>query len=85
MGGYDMSELVDAFADIPAAYVAPVIHGWWFNCYDDFSTAECSECGEEFEVSFDGETNGALWNGFKREYKYCPHCGAKMDEEKNNA
>ena len=32
----------------------------------------CSECGEEF--SYDAETGVS-------EYKYCPHCGAKMEEE----
>lgn len=64
---------------IPAADVAPVVHGRWVNFYGDFSTAECSECESQFEVTFDDESNGALWDGFRQFYNYCPTCGAKMD------
>lgn len=60
--------------------VAPVIHGEWLDFCGNFETAECSVCGERFEVSFNGEANGALFSGFKKEYRYCPYCGAKMDE-----
>lgn len=67
--------------DIPAAEVAPVVHGRWINFYNDFTVAECDQCASQFEVTFDGEANGALWNGFKQFYKYCPNCGAKMDKE----
>lgn len=66
---------------IPAADVAPVVHGQWLNFYGDFTVAECDQCASQFEVTFDGEANGALWNGFKQFYKYCPNCGAKMDKE----
>ncbi len=59
--------------------VVPVLHGEWLNFYGNFETAECSLCGEQFEVNFDGEANGELFAGFKKEYSYCPHCGAKMD------
>lgn len=69
---------------IPAANVAPVVHGRWLNFYNDFTVAECDQCASQFEVTFDGEANGALWNGFKQFYKYCPNCGAKMEKEKTN-
>ena len=67
---------------IPAADVAPVVHGKWLNSYNDFSCAECDRCGTIFEVT-DNETDEGLWNAFKLSYKYCPNCGAKMDEEVN--
>ena len=64
---------------IPLADVAPVVHGKWVNFYGDFSVAECSECESQFEVTFGDESNGALWDGFRQFYNYCPACGAKMD------
>ena len=73
----------ELMATAPAADVAPVVHGRWLNFYNDFTVAECDQCASQFEVSFDGEANGALWNGFKQFYKYCPNCGAKMDKEES--
>ena len=64
---------------IPAADVTPVEHGRWLNFYNDFTVAECDQCASQFEVTFDSEANGALWNGFKQFYKYYPNCGAKMN------
>ena len=67
--------------DMPAADVAPVVHGRWENVYGDFSTAECVVCKSQFEVTFGEESNGALWDGFCQSYRYCPNCGARMDGE----
>lgn len=50
-------------------------HGHWVRA-DHFSWA-CSECGAE---SFIARLRDA--DRFKR--PYCPHCGAKMDEEVDN-
>lgn len=69
--------------EIPAADVTQVVHGKWLNSYNDFSCAECDRCGTIFEVT-DNETDEGLWNAFKLSYKYCPNCGAKMDEEKDS-
>lgn len=49
------------------------------NAYKDFKTAECSRCKSQYEVTFEGESNGALWDGFIQFYKHCPNCGAKMN------
>ena len=70
----------EVFKIIPAADVAPVVHGKWLNFYNDFSCAECDRCGTTFEVT-DNESDEGLWNEFKLSYNYCPNCGAKMDEE----
>ena len=82
--GIRIADLCDTFGDIPTADVVPVVHGRWLNFYNDFTVAECDQCASQFEVTFDGEANGALWNGFKQFYKYCPNCGAKMDKEEAN-
>ena len=57
---------------LPAADVAPVVHGEWY-LLDDCANAGlyCSVCSrrvhrEEFAYK-------------KLRSKYCPHCGAKMD------
>ena len=59
-----------ALKKIPAADVAPVVHGRWIPhdrvFGDDFLV--CSKC--QF-VSEDRST--------RRYYHYCPHCGAIMD------
>ncbi len=62
-----LADLLDTFAEIPAADVAPIVHGQWIvdceGCYYPY----CSECQHEpKELS-----------------NYCPNCGAKMDGDKN--
>lgn len=50
---------------IPAADVAPVVHGRWL---EEDGIQICSECGEEHE-----------WEDYRA--PYCDTCGAKMDKE----
>ena len=56
--------------NIPAADVAPVVHGRWV--YGEDVDIQCSVCGAD-----------ALTEGDYRQVKsrYCPNCGAKMDLE----
>ena len=67
----DMLDEVDCFQ--PTADVAPVRHGRWIDAYPDiepnpmFMYGICSECGFEQAIS--------------KYLKYCPDCGAKMDEK----
>lgn len=74
-------EAMCIISDVDDADVVPVRHGSWKNIYGDFSTAECSVCKSQFEVTFERESNGALWDGFCEFYHYCPNCGAKMEKE----
>lgn len=74
-----------AIEEAPTIDAVPVVHGRWVNFYGDFSIAECSECESQFEVTFDDESNGALWDGFRQFYNYCPTCGAKMDRKGEEA
>ena len=49
----------------------PVKHGHWIFAEDMVSYIKCSECGDDI-----------CWVNTKRP-KYCPHCGARMDGDKN--
>ena len=54
--------------DTPAADVAPVVHGRWLCVDTDIEQFFlCNRCKKK-----------EYW-----ESKYCPNCGAKMDEEAN--
>lgn len=55
-----------ALKKIPAADVAPVVHGRWDVVEGRIENAICSKCGRHFQ-------------SYCEEYSYCPHCGAKMD------
>ena len=63
--------MVDAkrqLANMPAADVAPVVHG------KDLASPSlfcCSVCGCEDDDTYTCDVN---------EYRYCPNCGARMDE-----
>ncbi len=53
-----------------------VRHGEWIPISDG-DWAECSECGENYDV---GNGYGAeAFKLFKKYYRFCPSCGAKMD------
>ena len=77
--GIPLGDLVDTFADIPAADVAEVRHGRWTIAEDDYcglNIVKCSVCHEEwcFEERDDV---------FDLNYHYCPNCGAYMMGENN--
>ena len=63
--------------DRPTIDAVPVRHGKWLDDgqYDNFFPHHewrCSECGEHvLEI-------GVPW------FNYCPHCGARMDEERDS-
>jgi DNA-directed RNA polymerase subunit RPC12/RpoP len=65
--------------DEPTVDVAPVIHAHWKLLKDhsvfDLNTYECSKCGFDIHLNeIPQRINGYM--------KFCPHCGAKMDEVK---
>ena len=84
--GIPLGDLVDTFADIPAADVAVVQHGRWTfgkDLPDSFGSINknkyhlyCSECrNQAFNKSADNDCD------FDMDTPFCPWCGAKMDKE----
>ena len=64
-----LADLVDTFAEIPAADVAPVVHGQWVpTAANSDELYNCSNC----HCFSDRET-----------YFHCPWCGAKMNSERS--
>ena len=70
----------------PTADVAPVVHGRWEWFDEETGTPitgyerewgwRCSQCKEELPDNFDDPDCPPV-------FRYCCHCGAKMDEKKN--
>lgn len=69
---YPCGEGIEAINVIPAADVAPVVHGRWVTHYRSGTPVA------EGYVS----TCCDMWNNHKR--NYCPSCGAKMDGGDND-
>lgn len=66
--------LREIIESVPAADVAPVVHGTWmhYGCDDEIVT--CSRCGfEAYAEAF-----------YIREGTHCPMCGARMDGGMDN-
>ena len=69
------NEAVAMIENAPTVDAEPVQHGKWIAVeveYINDTLYKCSECHEDF-VTIDGMPGQNL-------YKYCPNCGAKMEE-----
>lgn len=62
-----MTDAKRLLVDMPAADVAPVVHGEWRK---SGPLLECQSCGEIYSRL--GGNAGKLWN-------YCPNCGERKD------
>lgn len=64
---YSREDATDCIRYIDAADVALVVHGrWLYGDYYDIGDV-CSECDWDSQMTHPS-------------YRYCPNCGAKMDE-----
>ena len=63
------NDLVEDFYSIPAADVAPVVHGRWID--DGSGIIICPECERGYNLH-------------AKYTHYCPNCGAKMDGGADN-
>lgn len=61
-----MTDAKRLLADMPAADVAPVVHGRWMITEGRIENAVCSNCGRHFQSYYEA-------------YRYCPNCGARCD------
>lgn len=66
--GFGRENVRDVIRGVPAADVAPVVHGRWI---EDHDYLKCAKCGVMVKWDFTFFDIGN-WN-------YCPNCGAKMD------
>ena len=72
--GFGRKNIQDMINGIPAADVAPVVHGRWMHsryedCSEQFKRVKCSQCNQEaYAMAF-----------YVVDGHYCPNCGAKMD------
>lgn len=64
--------VTNMIGDAPTIEAEPVRHGYWENANGRPKTyiRKCSVCGKE-----------AYFCGRGCSYKYCPNCGAKMEQE----
>ena len=69
------SAVVCDFEAIPAADVAPVVHGRWEYIPQTLNTLSQLRCPFCRWWSLDPSIDGA--------YNYCPNCGARMDGDSN--
>ena len=61
-----------AIEEEPGEDVKPVVHAHWVPCEDEYEDEyKCSACGIQF-IAIEPQEEG---------WKYCPCCGARMDEE----
>lgn len=67
-----VSFILDKVDNLPREKVEPVVHGHWETIFDElgnYGFEKCSACGDKY---------GSFT------YRYCPNCGAKMDEKEES-
>ena len=73
------NDLAEDFYSIPAADVAPVVHGRWICINKRYGEYECSVCH-----GVDANCSDYYGIHAVTEQEFCPNCGAKMDKEETN-
>ena len=73
---YDLYDLEDFLAGVPAANVVEVKHGEWKRV--ECGTI-CTQCRRVYDNDFEFSHEKV-----KQYFKYCPECGADMRERGNN-
>lgn len=74
--------LREAFSRVPAADVAPVVHGT--NIGEEYADCDqfvCSNCGIELQdwTRVERDLDDGEITHYEYTFRYCPNCGAKMD------
>ena len=68
---------LDYFMEIPAADVAPVVHGRWDDVPNRYVSVACKDGSYSGHVTSCSVCHEINPNAYKT--NYCPNCGAKMD------
>ena len=79
---FDADYFIFTIEHTPTIDAVPVRHGRWVEYgenKDGTHNIHCSVCDAGFKSK--GHANSYYT---KRKYRYCPSCGTKMDEEKDN-
>ena len=73
---FGIESVLEYVENLPAADVAPVVHGRWIEQEDPMLDVyyTCSVCKEDFYIETTGYTEKDMFL-----YTYCPNCGARMD------
>lgn len=66
-----------AIDDAPTIEAEPVRHGYWIEM-ERGHYFKCSNCRNPIPYKFGWKLCNGITN--KRNYNFCPNCGAKMDE-----
>lgn len=75
----ELAQIAETVQNMPNADVVEVMRGHWINI-GDYDMAECSECGEVFDVADQyAEPTKQDFKEFCKSYRYCPNCGCRMD------
>ena len=79
-------ETIEELNKAPAVDAVPVVHAHW-DCIENvisyegtFDAYECSHCHKSLLDDL-CQNNGSDYVNAKNDFKYCPFCGAKMDEK----
>ena len=72
---YEWAYALTAVDSQPTIDAVPVVHARWIDGEEDFCMGwiSCSAC-DYLQTKYDHEGN-------LNDFKYCPHCGARMDAE----
>ena len=77
---FDADVAIELISDSLDGKYEPVRHGHWCVTQAYPHTVYCSECFQRF-----AQAHWAVWEDGSLPRDYCPHCGAKMDERRNDA
>lgn len=57
----------------------PAVHAHWY--FTEYEYFDCSACGESYYTGAECSAEARERLKIGKFYNYCPHCGARMDEE----
>lgn len=78
---YTFEKVLEKLKSIPTADVTEIKHGKWLKTNAYPHKVYCSVCYKTY-VENEEIIAGRGWRlSYCTEAEYCPHCGAKMDEE----